>query len=183
MPSQTTSTKNKRMYPIGTFRARPRRPDLTMKTITDVAYAVTRQKYKNHDRDFIRFIKALFADYIHEVTEGLLEGKVFHMPMKLGKILIIKKKSTTALDILSTIRLKRKVYYKNYHSDGYVMNFKWKKRGEANFHNMSFYVFKPVRPFKKRLLHKIKNLGFTEYALHTIKNRSRRLYDKHGQER
>lgn len=176
MPNQTTLTKSKRMYPPGTFRARPRRPDLKKKTITDIAYSVTRQVFKNHDRDFIKFIKALFLDYLNAVTENILSGHIFNIPMRLGRLYVVKAKSDRAINKKQSHLLQTKVVYKNYHSDGYVMRFKWQKIGVAMFENQGFYSFTPTRAVKRRLFHKIKYEGQTNYAIYSLKDRTGRLH-------
>lgn len=176
MPKQTISTKNKRMYPPGIFRARPRSPLLKNKTITDAAYLATRSRFGNHDREYIKLIKKVFADYLELVKEHLCEGLMFKIPMRLGTIIIKKSKGGKIVNWKETKRQKKYIYFNNLESDGYIMKIFWDKFGKALFNNMRYYSFSPARYFQIQLSNAIRYNGNIDYAIHTSKNDTRRLY-------
>lgn len=164
---------NKRIYNSETRRARSRTGNLKRRTTTDAAYAVTRARFGNIDRDYIRLVKAVFSDYIKEVVNQILDGMSFRIPMRLGTLLVVRCKKLKRIDWKLTRELGKRVFHKNYDSDGDSMKFKWNKQdGYSLFVNMQFFKYIPTRNVKRLLNKKIKS-QYIDYALHTINNNTR----------
>lgn len=104
------------------------------------------------------------------INEMILENRFFKLPHRLGTIMIFKHKPepkykkdgslTLPIDYKETNKLwaedpiakeKRKyVYFRNLHTGGYTMFFKWIKSG-TNVRNIKAYDFVPVKGAKRQL--------------------------------
>jgi hypothetical protein len=121
------------------------------KTTLDLARDVSKKKFGKYNKDFINLIRKVFADYLEQVTDNILDGKLYKIPMRLGFIRIVKSK-TSPVDWRNTTKLGTVTYFKNFHTDGYTYRWAWfKKNSYAIFTNKTRYCFKPYRPLKEKL--------------------------------
>ena len=91
--------------------------------------------------------------HLNGITEGLLSGKEYVMPLGLGRIAIYKKKASGFrtvdyfIDWQKTVAAGKRVYHLNEHSDGYNYSISW-IRGHR-IRNIELYRFIPTRRFKR----------------------------------
>lgn len=113
--------------------------------------------YNVAQKDFV----TICDKFYEEIRDGILDGKTFKMPFGLGEILITKRKIThyktndKSVDWATTLKIGKKVYHLNEHSNGYNYGIDWDNyTGLRNFKSYRFY---PTRTFKRTLAQLIKN--------------------------
>lgn len=129
-------------------------------TEKDLAIKLSR-KLRGNQHHYMLF-KKLFIDYIDRVIEKMLQGKIYKMPMRLGFFNIVKTKPLSkVIDWGTSNQYNKIIYYKNFHSDGYMYKIAWYKKNEyAIFTNKTRYCFRPSRTFK----HRLRDIILTEHT-------------------
>lgn len=162
-------TANKKTQQPETLRLKARPKTMKRRTTTDLAYDVSWKRFKRRDREYILFVKKIFLEYIDMVMDGILDGKLFRMPMRLGHILISKFKGQKRIDWKNTVLHRKFIYHNNFSTDGYSFRFKWARfDGYAMFKNMRIFKFFPTRGVKRKLKEKV-TTQYVDYAIYTTK--------------
>lgn len=110
------------------------------------------------------------------INEMILHNRFFKLPFRLGTIMILKTKPVVKfkkdgtlslpIDYKETNKLweedaeakknKKFVYFRNLHTGGYLMYFKWTK-SSTNVRNIKAYTFVPVKGAKRQLVASLKD--------------------------
>ena len=154
----------------------PSRKNNIHKTNIDLARSLSKDLLKKYNQEFIKLARTVLSDYLERVTSKILEGAIYKVPMRLGFITIMQHKAVSPpVDWKNSVKYKRLIVHKNWHSDGYTYRWVWTKRGHyAIFTNSTMYVFKPYKPLKKQLRDKILT-EHTDYLLWNSSH-SKQLY-------
>lgn len=131
------------------------------KTSKDIATRVSKVLIGKQDKQLIKLIETVMLDYLTRVTESIMDGQTYKIPMRLGYLFISKSRTTKkGIDWVNSKRLKKTIYLNNYHSDGFTYKWTWSKNNSyAIFTNKTLYSFTPPRPAKRALAQILK----TEY--------------------
>lgn len=121
-------------------------------------YTTYEDKYNIGAHKFILILKTFF--YI--LGQELLEGKVFKLPSGTGLIGVFKKKPVKGTHHSFNYKLFKetgqKSYFKNKHSDDYVLTFDWRLNKNSTDMPVTvrqLYYFEPSRDLKRQLAKKI----------------------------
>lgn len=118
-----------------------------------VSVRESKRGFKGVKRELYNKINKTFNKHIFL---ELLKGDVFKAPSRVGYFSLIKVKSPNLVDPISSKKYGRKIFYDNFHSDGYAVKIYWDKRN-ANFRNKIYWRFKLVRSNTRLGPNSIKN--------------------------
>lgn len=127
-------------------------------------------------KDWMRVAKRILYDLSILIIK---ENFIFHMPNRLGKIGIRKRKNSgerLRVDWKKTKETGVLSHHLNRHTDWYYFQWHWDRRTSANcvFTNKSFYAFKPTDDKKRR---KVGKRGLAAWIIELSQNPYKRDYD------
>lgn len=112
----------------------------------------------NIDIEYPKF-KKIITCFAEKLSEGIVKGKSFKLPKRLG-ILEIRKRVTKfgkSIDFHLTKKYGETIYHTNKHSDGYYALVHWdKSRPQGSFTNKMLWKFTPTRTNKRTIAKSIK---------------------------
>lgn len=108
---------------------------------------------------------AVVSDMLEMITEKIISGEQFKLPLNMGTIGIRKRKmnfdtlltnNMLKIDYHESRKVQQKVYFTNEHTDGYRYKWKWDKR-KCKIPGKSVYKFIPSLIIKRVVAKKLKN--------------------------
>lgn len=107
----------------------------------------------------------VLSDLFSMITEKIIEGDQFKLPLNIGVLAIKKRKmnfdnllthNMLKIDYHESRKIQKVVYFTNEHTDGYRYKWQWNKR-KCKIPGKSVYKFIPSLLSKRRVAKKLKN--------------------------
>jgi len=121
---------------------------------------------------------AIMDDFFMCIQEHLISGKTYYIPYGMGEFKIHKFKPRKVRPRNYNAEKKyhaetgewKKIYFQNFHSDGYKMKFGWFNKNYPTIPAKRFYRFEFNRQLRKRLAEKLHIDGDTSAYLKSTQN-------------
>lgn len=139
---------------------------------------------KKNDKVLTRIeFNGIVKEFYDRLTDKIVEGFQWALPYNMGMLYVVgrkyypkqpeKGKMARVVDWKATLEYWKEdpknkedkifIFYDNYHTDDFLFRIKWDKLVHSNITNK--FVFKPMHPFKQKLVKKLKKGDYKNLQL------------------
>lgn len=125
-------------------------------TLRDVAVKSQRRLPVKKSEE-VKIFQKIFNEFLSKVVDKAIEdGYCFDLPYQMGRLFLRSEYKTDAINISETIKEKKRIYYSNIASLGYVFKLRWQVYDEFPHRDLCSYL--KNRSLSKYVGEKILNL-------------------------